>query len=476
MAPRRLPPPPGSSAGAVGFRWGRRALAGKEGDTVASALVAAGEGVLSRSIKYHRPRGFLCGVGKCANCLCTIDGRPSRKACLVPLRLGMRVEPQNAWPSPRRDLFGLADKVFARGFDPQRSFTRPAFLRPFYYDVVRRMAGLGKAPRDARPPAVAEVAKQRVPLAVVGGGPAGLAAAWEASRAGLEVAVLDEMPWPGGRLAQETGRVAGPDAFAGQTPPQVLGALLKDLRARGAAPRQQANVAGIYGDRLLAVQTPARLAELRAEAVVLATGAPESMPLFHDNDRPGIMAASGAMLLLHRHGVLPGERVVIAGQDPRALDLGRALAAKGAQVEAVVGPGVPGGGEVRTVRGAVRRALGGAWVEAVEVEVGGEVQRLACDLLVYTDPRRPAVELAQQAGARLAWRGGVQVPEVGPDLRTTAGGVFACGDLLGPSSIEAALASGRVAGLRAAQALGGKVDEQRLASAEDAWAAMRGAP
>lgn len=461
MAPRRLPEHPANAAGAVGFRWGRRRLQGKEGDTVASALVAAGERVLSRSIKYHRPRGYLCGVGKCANCLCTIDGKPSQRSCLIPLREGMVVEPQNAWPSVRFDIFALTDKVYAHGFDPQRSFTRPRFLRPLYYDVVRRMAGLGKAPHDARPARPAPVAKEAIPVAVVGAGPAGLAAAWEASRAGAEVRLLDEQPWPGGRLAQEQGPLAGPDAFAGKTPPQVLGFLLRELKGQGVAPEARSNAAGCYPERLLALQTPERLTELRAEALVLATGAPESLPLFGDNDRPGVLTAGGAMLLLQRHGVLPGERVVIAGTGPRAADLGRALTQAGARVEGLVGE--------------VDRVLGSFWVTGVEVRVGRELQRIACDLLVIAEPRRPAVELAQQAGCTMVQQRGLIMPKVGAGLATTTPRVWACGDLLGPSTIEAALASGRVAGLHAAQAAGAKVDEARLAAAEDAWAALGGA-
>lgn len=474
MPPRRLPDPPGKP---LAFRWGRRRMVGGEGDTVASALLAGGARVLSRSIKYHRPRSYLCGVGKCANCLCTIDGKPSQRACLVPLRAGMRVEPQNAWPSAEWDVFGLTDAVFAREFDPQRAFTRPAFLRPLFYTAVRHMAGLGRVPRDARPAQPALVAREQAQLAVVGAGAAGLAAAWEACRAGVDVRVYDEQPWPGGRLALETQPLTGPGPFEGRAPRDAAKAMLRDLDAQGLAPLQRANVAGVYGQGLLAVQTPQRLTEVRAEAVILAPGAPESLPMFGDNDRPGVVSATGAAVLLHRHRVLPGQRVVLVGREPRLLDLGRALAKDGAHIEALVSPGeVPGAGEVRVVRGTPRRALGTRWVRGVEVQTGREVLRLDCDLVVLGEPRRPAVELAQQAGAAVEPRDGAWVPRVERGVHTTAKGVLACGDLLGPTTLEAALASGRVAGLRAAQVLGAKVDEARLADAEDAWRTLGGSP
>src|SRR3954469_17940354 len=79
------------------------------GESVAVALFAAGERVLSRSVKYHRPRGFFCLAGHCGACLVRIDGRPNMKACQTPVAEGMRVERQNAFPSVGLDVLGAAD-------------------------------------------------------------------------------------------------------------------------------------------------------------------------------------------------------------------------------------------------------------------------------------------------------------------------------------------------------------------------------
>lgn len=469
MAPRRLPGRP--EDGPVPFRWGRARVQGREGDTVASALLGAGHSILARSIKYHRPRSVLCGVGKCAGCLVTIDGKPSQRACITPLRAGMAVEPQNCWPSAAHDLFGLSDALLPRGFDPQRSFTRPRFLTPLYYGVVRRMAGLGRAPMRAARPRPGPVSQEAADLVVVGAGPAGLAAALEAARAGVQVRLLDERPWPGGRLAHEGGLLQGPDELAGRRPDEAMGALLAELRSLGVQPALETTAAGVYPGLLLAVQTPRRLTEVRAGALVLATGAPEALPLFGGNDRPGVMSCTAAALLLRRHGVLPGKRVVLAGADARALDLGRALARAGASVDALVAPEAPEGHDLRVVRGEVVRALGSRWVSGVVLRVGGDTMTLACDLLVFSEPRRPSVELAQQAGCSLAWQGGALAPQASRGVATTLERVFAAGDLVAPGSLEAALASGALAGLRAAQALGAKADEARLEHAEHELAA-----
>lgn len=478
MAPRRLPPRAREEPRReLAFRWGRRRVVGQEGDTVASALLAAGHGILARSVKYHRPRGVLCGVGACPNCLVGIDGSPSERACMVPLRAGMRVEPQNCWPGPRLDLFGVVDRLFPRGFDPQRAFTRPRFLVPLYHMVVRRMAGLGRLHpcAGAAPPAPAPLPRERARLVVVGAGPAGMAAALEAARAGIAVRCYDERPWPGGRLALEAARLGGSAPFGGLTPHEASLLLEAELRAAGCAPVPQATVAGLYPGRVLAVRARGRLLAVEAEAVVLATGAPEALPLFGDNDRPGIVSASAALVLLRRHRVLPGERAVILGADARALEAARALAEAGASVETLVALEPPEADGFPLVRGEPVRALGSRRVRGVEVATPHGTRRLACDLLVYAEPRRPSVELAQQAGAALAVRGGVLAPRAAEDGATVAPGVFAAGDLLAPGSLDAALASGRLAGMLAARALGAGVPEARLAEARETLAKLGGA-
>ena len=58
------------------------------GDTIGSALYAAGRRIFSRSFKYHRPRGLQCCSGHCANCQMTVDGQPNVRVCITPVREG----------------------------------------------------------------------------------------------------------------------------------------------------------------------------------------------------------------------------------------------------------------------------------------------------------------------------------------------------------------------------------------------------
>jgi sarcosine oxidase subunit alpha len=104
---------------------GRR-IAAFKGDTVGSAMAAAGVTVTGRSFKYHRPRGLYCMTGACANCLVTVDGEPNVRACTRQVEPGMRVTRQNAWPSADHDLL--------------RAFDRTSFALPagFYYKVFHK--------------------------------------------------------------------------------------------------------------------------------------------------------------------------------------------------------------------------------------------------------------------------------------------------------------------------------------------------
>ena len=97
----RLPPSPGERIDRdrpLSFTFDGKRVEAFEGDTIGSALHAAGQRVLSRSFKYHRPRGLLCCAGQCPNCLVEVDGWPGVRACTEPVREGMKVEHMNAQP------------------------------------------------------------------------------------------------------------------------------------------------------------------------------------------------------------------------------------------------------------------------------------------------------------------------------------------------------------------------------------------
>ena len=212
------------------FTFDGRPYTALPGDTIGSALLRNGVEVLSRSFKYHRPRGLMCCAGHCPNCLVQVEDEPSVRACMTTVEPGMEVRSQNAWPSLRLDVMSLTrliGRFLPVGFY-YKTFTRPRFLWPLYEKVLRSAAGLGRAPgRGELVPGRGELVPERgdlaagrgdlaptgggygkqyhhVDVAVVGGGRAGLEAALAAAEAGASVLLLDENPTLGGRLRYAT--------------------------------------------------------------------------------------------------------------------------------------------------------------------------------------------------------------------------------------------------------------------------------
>ena len=101
----------------VRFTFDGRSYEGFEGEPLAVALLAADRRVLSRSFRFHRPRGLMCSTGSCGWCECEVDGRPSVRSCRVPLHEGLTARGEHAWPSVERDLVSLIG-IFSRWIPP----------------------------------------------------------------------------------------------------------------------------------------------------------------------------------------------------------------------------------------------------------------------------------------------------------------------------------------------------------------------
>jgi len=189
------------------FRFDGRSFSGLAGDTLASALLANSQTLFGRSFKYHRPRGLLgSGVDE-PNALVELSRGPDRRepnlaATTVELYEGLEARSQNRWPSLALDagaLNGLISPVLSSGFYYKTfMWPRSAWAR-LYEPVIRRMAGLGRAPTLPDPDRYA-FTFAHCEVLIVGAGPAGLSAALAAARTGVRVIVCDEGSEPGGSI------------------------------------------------------------------------------------------------------------------------------------------------------------------------------------------------------------------------------------------------------------------------------------
>jgi len=218
--------------------------------------------ILSRGFKYHRPRGFLCGAGRCPNCLVNVDGVPNVRACTQPVRQAMNVRHQNAWPSLNLDFLSVLDRLqwlMPVGFY-YKAFHRPKFLWGLAQRVIRQVGGLGTIDIDADPVTNYRHRYHHSDVAVVGGGPAGLAAALAVAEQGVGVTLVDDQPELGGHLLFNSRNLSGlPDLVDGSGP-EVANRLLGQRPAPHSRP-----LGRWYLKPRLRMDTPAAW---RAEATV----------------------------------------------------------------------------------------------------------------------------------------------------------------------------------------------------------------
>src|SRR6202044_1336013 len=192
-----------------------QAIAAFTGDTLASALLANGVRLVGRSFKYHRPLGILTAGPEEPNALVELGERdsvePNTKATEVELFDGLVARSQNRWPSLAFDLMavnGLAGKAISAGFYYKTFMWPAAFWEKVYEPLIRRAAGLGEASLLPDPDHY-EHATAYCDVLVIGAGPAGLAAALAAGRAGARVILCEEDFRLGGRLLADRVEVGG---------------------------------------------------------------------------------------------------------------------------------------------------------------------------------------------------------------------------------------------------------------------------
>jgi sarcosine oxidase subunit alpha len=422
-------------------------IAGIEGEPVACSLLAAGVSVFSRSVKYHRPRGPFCFAMACSHCLMRVDGIPNVFTCRAPARAGMRLERQNAYPTAQVDIFSAIDWMFPRGLDHHEMFAGVPVAEQVMVRVARHLAGLGILPeREAPMRLPAEVLITRV--AIVGGGPAGLAAAELFASRKIPFLLFERESFLGGRLA-----VAPPRASAAEIP-------LPSAFPRGSARLKSAAI-GFYEDRrgpFLAIVSNGcegpRLMQAFAERFLIATGGHSQLLPFENNDLPGVFSGRGVGFLARRCGVVPFKRVALVGRGTEVYQLARFLESLGSQIAALidVGGAPPADAPPGSSYGQVIKAHGRSQVTALSFRIDGRgARKVRCDAVVLSLPPSPSFELACQAGARASFRpaDGVFAVEADADGQTAAPRLQVAGDITGGTSPEEAAALGR----RAAESL-----------------------
>ncbi|MBL8931632.1 MAG: FAD-dependent oxidoreductase [Kineosporiaceae bacterium] len=452
------------------FTFEGRSVPFRPGQSVGAAVWAAGDRTLRTTRGEADPRGLFCGIGICHDCLVVIDDVGDQRACITPAEEGM---------------------------------------------VVRVQQGAVPPPAVAAAGHVGPGELLTTEVVVIGGGPAGMAAAAAATAGGAKVVLLDAEARVGGQYWRH-----GPHGLGAQHHAVEAFTALRTAVDGAAAigllthrPRHRVWRVDPEGGRVVvhAVQACGgaggeaggeagggrpdgggeRPVTVAATAVVIATGAHDTVLPFPGWDLPGVLAAGGAQALLKEHQVLPGRRVVVAGTGPFLLSLAAGLAQAGAEVAAVFEAG-DGRGWARRWRSAtaVPRALiegaqyaatlarqripvrarhivvaarGRDRLEAVEVArltgegrlVPGSARWVRADALAVGWGFTPRLELAQQAGCTLGVShaigpAGAAAVVADAEGRTGVPGVYVAGEVGGIGGAPLAQVTGRLAGSAAA--------------------------
>ncbi|MDD4003606.1 MAG: 2Fe-2S iron-sulfur cluster-binding protein [Elusimicrobiaceae bacterium] len=408
----RHPVLPIAGSRSVEFTFDGETLSAPEGEMLSSALIANGVHVFSHHHKDHSPQGIFCANGQCAQCTVLVDGVPL-KACVTPLKKGMK---------------------------------------------LATVKGLPVLPEPDRGCAAGEVQVKSYDAVIVGGGPAGLAAAVELGRAGASVLLIDDKHRLGGKLVLQTHKFFGSvaDCHAGTRGIDIARQLEAELA-------QYPNIeiwlnsfaAAVFSDNKIGVDRGGVYCLVEPRALLIAAGAREKFLAFPGNTLPGVYGAGAFQTLINRDLVRPCRKLFIVGGGNVGLIAGYHALQAGIEVAGLIEalPQVGGykvhadklrrlGVPVYTSHTIVR-ASGGGHVESVTIAevdanfkpVPGTFKTLKVDTLLVAVGLDRCAELLTQA-------------------RRFRMNVYAAGDSEEIAEASAAMFSGKITGRDMARNLG----------------------
>jgi len=402
----------------VPFFWRGQKFEARSGETIASALFANGVRIFGHHQKDNAPQGIFCANGQCAQCLVLAEGKPV-KSCMELVQSGMHVEPVD---------------------------------------------GLPLLPEVADEPEVEEIEEFSVPALVVGGGPAGLSAAIELGRLGIETLLVDDKHRLGGKLVLQTHRFFGSveAVYAGARGIDIATRLEAEVRAFPSVRIWlQSAVLAVFSDKKVGILAEGRRYVLvRPQVLLVAAGAREKNLAFPGNTLPGVYGAGAFQTLVNRDLVRSAKRLFIVGGGNVGLIAGYHALQAGISVVGLV-EALPECGGYKVHRDKLARfgvpiytshtiisANGNNSVESVTVAgvnerfepVPGTERSFACDTVLIAVGLDPVNEFYLKAREF-----GIQA--------------FAAGDAEEIAEASAAIFSGRIRGLEVGRALGHDIGE-----------------
>ena len=409
----------------VHFFWQNEPLEAKEDETIASALIANGVDIFGHHPKDNSPLGIFCANGQCSQCLVLVNGKPV-KSCMTRVREGISVMPADGLP----DISNLPT-------------SKP----------------LSSSNSDG----LSEIIN--VPVLIIGGGPAGLSAAIELGKLGIEVLLVDDKAELGGKLVLQTHRFFGSTkaVYAGTRGVDIAKKLAKELKSFDSVNVWlETTAVAIFEEKTVGVWRGDKdqYVLIKPEILMVATGARERSLPFKGNTLPGIFGAGAFQTLVNRDLIKPTDNLFIIGGGNVGLIAGYHALQAGINVVGLVEAMPTCGGykvhEDKLARFGVPiytshtiiEAKGKDHVKSVLISeldkdfqpIEGTQREIPCDCVLIAVGLNPVDEFIQKAKE-------VQLP------------VFAAGDAEEIAEASAAMFAGKIRGLEIAQTLGYETPE-----------------
>lgn len=334
---------------------------------------------------------------------------------------------------------------------------------------------------------------REVEIVIVGGGPAGMAAALEAAASGAEALIMDEYHTLGGQYYKQAPGVFRFKNVKAEGRQYAEGAdFVSRLRGSNVEIMLGTLAWGIFDERTLTISREERTEEIRAKKLILAPGAQELPIAFPGWTLPGVMMGGAAQALLESQHILPGQKVVMAGVGPLQLKVASQLTDAGVEVvdilEASSQPPMSVENALRSLghwrkmregleywlklrrartpyhhRHVPVRALGENELEAVVVAqvdedwrvLAGTERTLKADTLCLSYGFLPSNQLPRLAGCRMGYdaEAGGWVTWHDENQETSVEGVYVAGEVGGIGGADVAAEEGRVAAIAAVRTL-----------------------
>ena len=413
---------------------------------------------MGRSFKYHRPRGVLTAGSEEPNAIVELrEGsrqEPNTRATTAELYDGLISKSQNKIGSLRFDLMAINDRFpnfLTAGFYYKTFMWPSAFWEKFYEPIIRKAAGLGSISLKDDPDDY-DRGFLHCDLLIIGAGPAGLAAALTAGRAGAQIIIADEDFSFGGRLNSERftlGDQSGSD-WTGQTVAELSS--LPNVRIMARTTVLGAFDHGIFGalervsDHLLqpAPGKPRQIFwRIHTKGSLLCAGATERPIAFENNDRPGIMLAGAMRSYANRWAVTTARKVAVFTNNDDGHRTAADLHANGVSIAAVIDirPDAPQSKDFEVIAGGqIINSRGRLGLKSIDIALpAGGIHQLSCGALGVSGGWNPNIHLTSHHRGRPEW-----LPDIaafGPPAKGPAG-LRVAGAAKGDLTTSGALNSG----------------------------------